>query len=113
MPPFLPPVPAPVVRAADPLVYSSASLDVQPPVIYSPKLPPVPPADPYWQGTNTMELLIDESGIVQRARMTSRPVRLPDMMLLSPAKTWKFHPALRNGQPVKYRLTMSWVVAPP
>ena len=113
MPPFLPPVAAPVVRAADPIVYSGASLDVQPPVIYSPKLPPVPPADPYWQGTNTMELLIDESGAVQQARLTSRPIRMPDMMLLSPAKTWKFHPALKNGQPVKYRLTMSWVVAPP
>jgi hypothetical protein len=102
-----------VVRMPDPVVYSSASLDVQPPVIYSPKLPPLPPADPYWQGTNTMELLIDESGEVKQARLTSRPVRMSDMMLLSPAKTWKFHPALKNGQPVKYRLTMSWVVAPP
>ena len=111
--PVLPPVPAPVVRAEDPVVYSSASLDVQPPVIYSPKLPPVPPADPYWQGTNTMELLIDESGAVQQARLTSRPIRMSDMLLLSPAKTWKFHPALKNGQPVKYRLKMSWVVAPP
>ena len=97
----------------DPAVYSSSSLDVQPPVIYSPKLPPLPAADPYWQGTNTMELLIDETGEVRQARLTSRPVRLSDMMLLSPAKTWKFHPALKNGQPVKYRLTMSWVVAPP
>lgn len=102
-----------VVRVPDPVVYSSASLDVQPPVIYSPKLPPLPPADPYWQGTNTMELLIDETGEVKQARLTSRPVRMSDMMLLSPAKTWKFHPALKNGQPVKYRLTMSWVVAPP
>ena len=42
MPPLMPPVPAPVVRADDPVVYTSASLDVQPPVIYSPKLPPVP-----------------------------------------------------------------------
>jgi hypothetical protein len=102
-----------VVRTVDPVVYSSSSLDVQPPVIYSPKLPPLPPADPYWQGTNTMELLIDESGEVRQARLTSPPVRMSDMMLLSPAKTWKFHPALKNGQPVKYRLTMSWVVAPP
>ena len=113
LPPVLPPVRAPVVRAEDPVVYNSASLDVQPPIIYSPKLPPVPPADPYWQGTNTMELLIDESGAVQQARLTSRPVRMSDMLLLSPAKTWKFYPALKNGQPVKYRLTMSWVVAPP
>lgn len=115
-PPLLPPAPAVapvVVRMPDPVVYTSSSLDVQPPVIYSPKLPPLPPADPYWQGTNTMELLIDESGEVRQARLTSRPVRMSDMMLLSPAKTWKFHPALKNGQPVKYRLTMSWVVAPP
>jgi hypothetical protein len=108
-----PVAPAPVVRAPDPMVYTSSSLDVQPPVIYSPKLPPLPAADPFWQGTNTMELLIDELGEVRQARLTSRPVRLSDMMLLSPAKTWKFHPALKNGQPVKYRLTMSWVVAPP
>jgi hypothetical protein len=115
-PPLAPPAamtaPA-LVRTLDPVVYSSSSLDVQPPVIYSPKLPPLPPADPYWQGTNTMELLIDESGEVRQARLTSPPVRMSDMMLLSPAKTWKFHPALKNGQPVKYRLTMSWVVAPP
>lgn len=114
-PPLAPPAANPlvVVRTLDPVVYSSSSLDVQPPVIYSPKLPPLPPADPYWQGTNTMELLIDETGEVRQARLTSRPVRMSDMMLLSPAKTWKFHPALKNGQPVKYRLTMSWVVAPP
>jgi outer membrane biosynthesis protein TonB len=102
-----------VIRPPDPIVYSRLSLDVQPPVIYSPKLPPLPAADPFWQGTNTMELLIDESGEVRQARLTSRPRRMSDMMLLSPAKTWKFHPALKNGQPVKYRLTMSWVVAPP
>jgi hypothetical protein len=82
-------------------------------VIYSPKLPPLPAADPAARGTNTMELLIDETGAVQHAKLTSTPMRMSDMMLLSPAKTWKFHPALKDGRPVKYRLTMSWVVAPP
>jgi hypothetical protein len=97
----------------DTTIYTKASPDVQPPVLYSPKLPPVPPSEPDLLGTNTMELLIDETGTVQQALLKSRPVRLSDMMLLSPAKTWKFHPALKDGHPVKYRLTLSWVVAPP
>lgn len=121
LPTLVPPVSSPsasfdasrTVVAVDDTVYSSASPDVQPPVMFSPKLPPLPPSDPYMRGTNTMELLIDEKGLVQQARLTSPPVRMSDMLLLSPAKTWKFHPALKNGQPVKYRLSLSWVVAPP
>ena len=113
--PALPDGEAPPVLAVveDPTIYSKASPDVQPPVMYEPKLPPVAATADGLPGTNTMELLIDETGAVQQARLTSRPVRMSDMMLLSPAKTWKFHPATRNGRPVKYRLTMSWTVAPP
>lgn len=106
-------VPRVAVPAVDTTIYSSAWPDVQPPVMFSPKLPPVAPIDLLQPGTNTMELLIDETGAVQQARLTSRPVRMSDMIMLSPAKTWKFHPALKDGRPVKYRLTLSWVVAPP
>jgi hypothetical protein len=100
--------------AEDSTIYSSVADNVQPPVLFSPKLPPIPAIQPYYAvGTNTMELLIDEAGFVKRVRMTSPPVRMPDMMLLSGAKTWRFHPALKNGKPVKYRLAMSWIVTPP
>ena len=97
----------------DPTVYTSASPEVQPPVMYSPKLPPIPPTSPDVLGTNTMSLLIDEGGQVLQAVLTSPPVRLSDMLLLSAAKVWKFHPATKDGHPVKYRLTVSWTVAPP
>jgi hypothetical protein len=97
----------------DQTVYTSASPDVQPPVMYSPKLPPMPPTTPDVLGTNTMSLLIDEGGAVQQALLTSPPVRMSDMLLLSAAKVWKFHPATKDGRPVKYRLTVSWTVAPP
>jgi len=60
-----------------------------------------------------MELSIDETGAVQQVLLKSKPVRLPDMLLLSAAKTWQFYPALKDGRPVKYRLSLSWVVAPP
>jgi hypothetical protein len=101
------------VVALDPKVYTSASREVQPPVMYSPKLPPLPPAEPNAIGTNTMELLIDETGAVQRVLLTSRAVRLNDVQMLSAAKAWKFYPALKDGQPVQYRLALSWVVTPP
>jgi hypothetical protein len=100
-----------VVR--DPTVYTSGNPDVQPPVMFLPKLPPVPPVSPDLPGTNTMELLIDEQGLVEEAKLVSQPVRLPDMMLLSGAKTWRFYPALKDGRPVKYRLALSWIVTPP
>ena len=105
----------PAAAAAAPIdatVYSSAMPDVQPPVMFFPQLPPAS-AQPGAPGTNTMELLIDEAGRVERVRLVSDPVRLPDMTLLSAAKTWKFHPALKDGRPVKYRLPVSWEVTPP
>lgn len=105
---------APTVATADARdVYSSGTDGVQPPVMYHPKLPPVAPVDPKIGGTNTMELLIDEGGNVERATLVSDPVRMSDMLLLSSAKTWRFHPALKDGRPVKFQLFVSWVVSPP
>jgi hypothetical protein len=107
--------PPPVAASSpvdDGLVYTSGD-GAQPPVMVSPQLPPVPVTEHRVPGTNTMELLIDETGRVERVRLVSEPVRMSDMMLLSGAKTWRFHPALKDGRPVKYRLTLSWIVAPP
>ena len=58
---------------------------------------------------NALELLITETGVVQRVKMLSPPARMPDIMLLSAAKNWKFQPALKDGRPVSYRLTFNWV----
>jgi hypothetical protein len=33
---------------------------------------------------------------------------MTDMLLLSGAKLWKFEPATKDGQPVRYRTTVSW-----
>jgi protein TonB len=115
-PPVPPAVPAtlPSIPAVlDAAVYSSATQDVEPPVMRYPQLPPVPPITPDAPGANTMELLVDERGTVQEVKLKSRAERLTDMSLLSAAKTWKFSPALKDGRPVKYRLEVSWVVTPP
>ena len=57
---------------------------------------------------NSMELVISKLGRVEQARLSAPAKRMTDMVLLSSAKTWKFSPAMRNGQPVRYRTVYSW-----
>ena len=61
---------------------------------------------------NTMELVISPAGRVETVRLMSQTKRMPDMLLLSGAKTWKFSPALRDGQPVRYKTMFSWEITP-
>ena len=61
---------------------------------------------------NTMELLISKQGRVEQVKLLSPTKRMTDMLLLSGAKTWTFAPALKNGQPVRYRTLFSWEMMP-
>jgi outer membrane biosynthesis protein TonB len=61
---------------------------------------------------NTIELIVSETGFVERVRLLSTPKRMADMMLLSGAKNWEFEPALKDGQSVRYRLELSWAATP-
>jgi len=71
------------------------------------------PTVPGWStATNTMELIIAENGSVERVKLLTAPQRMPDVMLLSRAKLWKFAPAVKDGHPVRYRLVMTWEVNP-
>lgn len=94
-------------------IYSGTDADVQPPVMQQPALPP-----PVFVGNgadslvNRMELLIAADGSVERVRLLNAPTRMPDMMLLSGAKLWKFTPALKDGVPVRYRTTVTWTGFP-
>ncbi len=61
---------------------------------------------------NVIELVVSANGEVEEVRMLAPVRRLPDVMLLSSVKAWRFEPALRAEAPVRYRLTVSWAVAP-
>jgi hypothetical protein len=61
---------------------------------------------------NTMELVISPAGRVETVKLMSQTKRMTDMLLLSGAKTWKFTPALREGQPVRYKTMFSWEITP-
>jgi hypothetical protein len=92
----------------DAATYSIADRDVRPPIMYYPQLPPFLELNTPPGAVNAMELLVTPEGNVDRVQMMQGPSRMPDMMLLSSAKTWRFRPALKNGQPVWYRTNVRW-----
>lgn len=87
------------------VVYTNADVNVEPPQMVYPHLPRVPLPGPE---VNSMEVIVGEDGSVERVRLVSAARRMTDMMLLSGAKSWRFAPALRDGQPVRYRITINW-----
>lgn len=59
-----------------------------------------------------MEVVVMADGSVERVKWLTTRDRMPDVMLLSRAKLWKFSPAVRDGRPVRYRLIVTWEVNP-
>jgi hypothetical protein len=95
------------------VVYSRDDPEVVPPSLLVPQLPlplvTVEDGDPI---VNQMEVLVAVDGTVERVRLVAGPRRMPDMMLLSGAKTWRFEPARKDGVAVRYRTILSWTVTP-
>lgn len=92
-------------------IYSDRDADVEPPVLLHPQIP----ANLMLAGEsrlNIMELLVSETGLVEQVRLIAGPSRLPDVMLLSGAKAWRFKPASRDGETVRYRALVSFAGTP-
>ena len=97
--------------ASSNVVYSDRDRDVRPPQVIDSELPR--PTVAGWRtDTNTIELIVSEDGSVEHVKLLTAPQRMTDVMLLSRAKLWKFAPALKDGQPVRYRVIMTWEVNP-
>lgn len=97
------PVDAAVLRAAA-TIYSSADVNVDPPVVLSPGGLTLPEPLPDSAAPVPIELLINENGEVEEASFVDRPATLLEMMRLSSLKYQKFRPAMKDGVPVPYRL---------
>ena len=106
---YAPPVDEPAPGPAG--MYSSADLDVEPPVLLLPQLtPPLVRTGNSAPAMNRMVVVVSPEGTVERVQLVEGPARMVDMMLLSGAKTWKFTPAFKDGEPVRYRTVISWAV---
>lgn len=116
-----PPPPVAAAPAANQLVvtkivvYSRDDTGVVPPVEIERFMPPwSPPAvmarSAEYRGT--LEVIVDETGGVQDARMIRPTIPAYDLTLIGSTRRWRFEPARRNGEPVKYRLSFEIVLAP-
>lgn len=93
------------LAAASREVYSALDFAVVPPVELERNIPPWnPPARLVWRSfRGVVQVVVDESGNVESARMVESLADFYDAGLLEAARSWRCKPAQRAGQPVKYR----------
>jgi hypothetical protein len=57
--------------------------------------------------TGRLEILVDRSGRVETVKLETPLNGYHDRMIVSAVKAWHYRPALKNGKPVRFNLTMS------
>jgi len=98
---YIPPRPAPDL-SPDPRVYVAGDAGVIEPVPLKQYIPPHPAPDVSPSDLSVLELLIDSRGAVEWVHLRNPKNRYRDAWWLSAAKAWRFRPALKDGQPVKF-----------
>jgi len=110
-----PPPPAPVeatpVVAKTPRVYSNADAEVSPPVPLRQELPSFP-GQVTIPRQGMIEVVIDETGVVESALMRITVSNVYDQLALAAARSWRYRPATINGIPVKYRKAVQVTIRP-
>jgi hypothetical protein len=90
-------------RLPPPRIYSSADDDVVEPILARPQLPQLTSNTAPHDAQSVLELVIDQAGDVESVRLRSPVNRYRDRWWVSVAKSWRFEPALKDGQPVRFR----------
>ncbi len=97
-------------------VYTTSDRDVTPPVEQRRAFPRWSPPNRMMATTTQtglLEIVVDEKGAVTSARMAKAITPGYDAALTSAARDWRFTPAQKDGQPVRYRLLLEVVLRPP
>ena len=94
------------------IIYSPTDTDISPPVaVRSPGI--ATDRGNREQNILLVDILVNETGGVESVRGRPHPATLgaalQSNMALSVVKTWRFSPARKDGQPVKYRTTVPFV----
>jgi len=107
-----PPAPSPERQASK--IYDASDPDVAPPVAVVQRVPAWTPRDDMEKKrySGTVEIVIDENGSVISAALTAPVFPSYDQLLLQAAKNWRYKPARRGGQPVKYRRAVAVLLTP-
>jgi TonB family protein len=64
------------------------------------------------EGTGVLEIIIDETGAVESARMRVPLNNAYDKLVLAAAKSWQYQPATVDGMPVRFRKLVQVSVVP-
>jgi hypothetical protein len=111
------PASTPAVVPVDPVdpaesapVFDAAQRDVTPPEFVYPNGPPSVPEGVDPATAPALEVMVNERGTVEGAKLSHPPRSLAESMQMmseiSAAKMWRFKPAMRAGRPVRYRLVV-------
>lgn len=93
-----------------PLVYDASSQDVTPPLPMRRDVPQwaYPPRPP--EGTTVIvEVIVRETGTIESVVVRQSAGKYYDEMVAQAARNWLYRPALKAGQPVRYRLLVKLV----
>ena len=115
-------VPAPVVAAATPpppplpvaapnRIYNQSDPGVSLPVIVRQDLPAFPTGAGA-SGQGVLEVIINEAGLVESARLRASVNPRYDSVVINAARSWRYKPASVAGVPVKFRKMISISVKP-
>jgi TonB family protein len=88
----------------DSKVYSAADAEVAPPAFVRTRLPAAPSPAIRADELPEVEVVVSPAGDVESVKLLTQPTGVGPAMMLSAIKNWRFHPATRDGQPVRYRL---------
>jgi TonB family protein len=105
----------PAAPAPAPAPAAGQALAVSRPTVVSQSLPPWRPPDPSWRTRElrgSVLLSIDATGRVTSATMQQTVYPGYDRLLLEAARTWRYTPAMREGQPTPSQLIVPIVIRP-
>ena len=77
---------------------------VTPPTLVSPRVPTVPASGAAASAAPEVEVVVAASGEVESVKLVAGQTTALSGMQISAVKAWRFEPATRDGQPVRYRL---------
>ena len=93
-------------------IYSSLDSGVIPPVVIMQEFPKFPGRVPQGGILGAVDIVIDQTGMVESASMQTPVLSGYDAMIVQAARAWRYQPARVNGQPVKFRKSIRITVVP-
>jgi TonB family protein len=93
---------------------AAASTDIVPPVAIAQAIPRATDATVPMGASQTilLDIVIDETGRVERAQVRRSVNRLYEAELVAATRGWRYRPATQGGRPVKYERTLEVTLNP-